>query len=87
MHWLREGVCVHFRPLETLGGEWKKRESRNDRWKDDGARGQVIEIVCGLTTGIVGRIEGQREIGWGVCEVCGRGGLDEVIEMKMVGSG
>lgn len=47
----------------------------------------MIEIVCGLTTGIVDRIEGQGEIGWGVCEVCGRGGLDEVIERKMVGSG
>lgn len=80
-------MSVHFRPLETLGVNGKERWSSDDRWKDDGGRGQVIESVCGLTTRIVNRIEGQREIGWGVCEGCGRGGLDEVIEMKMVGSG
>lgn len=54
-------MSVHFRPLETLGVNGKERWSSDDRWKDDGGRGQVIESVCGLTTGIVNRIERARE--------------------------
>lgn len=76
-----------FVHLRRWGLSGKEKESSNDRWKDDGGRGQVIETVCGLTTGIEDRIEGQGEIGRGVYEGCGRSRLDEVIEMKMVGSG
>lgn len=47
----------------------------------------MIEIVCDMTTKIVDQIEGQGKIGRGVCECDCRGRLDEVIEMKMVGSG
>ena len=76
-----------FVHLRRWGLSGKEKGSSDDRWKDDEGGGQVIENVCGLTTGIVNWIERQGEIGRGVCEGCGRGWVDEVIEMKMVGSG